>query len=153
MLRASTQVSGEVVNLKGIVEGNEVQTGLRGGEALIRFAETSVGDTSIGGKADDIRDAREAVKEELGENAMVDAAGVIANFQRMVRIADATGIPLDTPVAMMTGSIREDLGLNEYGSAGNTPALSLPQRLLGRVLQPALPLVVKLMTRNMAKPD
>jgi hypothetical protein len=148
MLRASTQVSGEVVNLNGIVEGNEVQTGLRGGEALIRFAETAVGD-----KADDIRVAREAVKDELGENAMVDAAGVIANFQRMVRVADGTGIPLDTPVALMTGGIREDLGLNEYASAGNTPALSLLQRLLGRVLQPALPLVVKLMTRNMSKPD
>jgi hypothetical protein len=152
MLRASTQVSGEAVNLNGIVEGNEVQTGLRGGEALIRFAEASVGD-SFDDKADDIRVAREAVKDELGENAMVDAAGVIANFQRMVRIADGTGIPLDTPVAMMTSSIREDLGINGYGSAGNTPALSLPQRLLGRVLQPALPLVVKLMTRNMSKPD
>lgn len=148
MLRASTQVSGEEVNLKGIVEGNQVQTGLRGGEALIHFAETAVGDN-----VDAISVAREAVKDELGEKAMVDAACVIANFQRMVRIADGTGIPLDTPVAMMTSNIREDLGLNEYGSAGNTPALSLMQRLLGRVLQPALPLVVKLMTRNMSKPD
>jgi hypothetical protein len=119
---------------------------------LIRFAEASVGD-SFDDKADDTRVARQAVIDELGENAMVDAAGVIANFQRMVRIADGTGIPLDTPVAMMTSSIREDLGINEYGSASNTPALSLPQRLLGRVLQPALPLVVKLMTRNMSKPD
>jgi len=152
MLRASTQVSGEAVNLNGIVEGNEVQTGLRGGEALIRFAEASVGD-NVDDKADDIRVAREAVKDELGENSMVDAAGVIANFQRMVRIADGTGIPLDTPVAMMTSSIREDLGINEYGSASNTPALSLPQRLLGRLLQPALPLVVKLLTRNMSKPN
>ena len=152
MLRASTQVSGEAVNLNGIVEGNEVQTGLRGGEALIRFAEASVGD-SVDDKADDIRVAREAVKDELGENSMVDAAGVIANFQRMVRIADGTGIPLDTPVAMMTSSIREDLGINEYGSASNTPALSLPQSLLGRLLQPALPLVVKLLTRNMSKPN
>ena len=152
MLRASTQVSGEAVNLNGIVEGNEVQTGLRGGEALIRFAEASVGD-SVDDKADDIRVAREAVKDELGENAMVDAAAVIANFQRMVRIADGTGIPLDTPVAMMTSSIREDLGINEYASASNTPALSLPQRLLGRLLQPALPLVVKLLTRNMSKPN
>ena len=152
MLRASTQVSGESVNLNGIVEGNEVQTGLRGGEALIRFAEASVGD-SVDDKADDIRVAREAVKDELGENSMVDAAGVIANFQRMVRIADGTGIPLDTPVAMMTSSIREDLGINEYGSASNTPALSLPQRLLGKLLQPALPLVVKLLTRNMSKPN
>jgi hypothetical protein len=152
MLRASTQVSGEAVNLNGIVEGNEVQTGLRGGEALIRFAEASLGD-SFDDKADDTRVAREAVKDELGENAMVDAAGVIANFQRMVRIADGTGIPLDTPVAMMTSSIREDLGINEYGSASNTPALSLPQRLLGRLLQHALPLVVKLLTRNMSKPN
>ena len=152
MLRASTQVSGEAVNLNGIVEGNEVQTGLRGGEVLIRFAEASVGD-SFDDKADETRVAREAVKDELGENSMVDAAGVIANFQRMVRIADGTGIPLDTPVAMMTSSIREDLGINEYGSASNTPALSLPQRLLGRLLQPALPLVVKLLTRNMSKPN
>ena len=151
MLRASTQVSGEAVNLNGIVDGNEVQTGLRGGKVLIRFAEASIGD-SFDDNADETRVAREAVKDELGENAMVDAAGVIANFQRMVRIADGTGIPLDTPVAMMTSSIREDLGINEYGSASNTPALSLPQRLLGRVLQPALPLVVKLMTRNMSKP-
>ena len=148
MLRASTQVSGEDVNRSGIVEGNEVQTGLRGGEALIRFAESS-----IGRNADEIKDAREAVKDELGEDAMVDTAGVIANFQRMVRIADGTGIPLDTPVAVMTSSLREDLGINEYGSASNTPALSLLQRLLGKVLQPALPLVVKLMTRNMSKPD
>ena len=148
MLRVSTQVSGEEVNLNGIVEGNEVRTGLRGGEALIRFVETAVGD-----EADDIRAAREAVKDELGENAMVDAAAVIANFQRMVRIADGTGIPLDTPVAMMTTGIREDLGLNEYASAGNTPALSLPQRVLGRALQPVLSLVVKFMTRNMVKSD
>jgi hypothetical protein len=152
MLRASTQVSGEAVNLNGIVEGNEVQTGIRGGKVLIRFAEASVGD-SFDDKADETRVAREAVKDELGENAMVDAAGVIANFQRMVRIADGTGIPLDKPVAMMTSSIREDLGLNGYGSASNTPALSLPQRLLGRVLQPALPLAVKFLTRNRSKPN
>ena len=64
MLRASTQVSGEEVNLKGIVEGNQVQTGLRGGEALIHFAETAVGDN-----VDAISVAREAVKDELGEKA------------------------------------------------------------------------------------
>ena len=85
MLRASAQVSGEDVNLKGIVEGNQVQTGLPGGPALIRFAETAVGD-----RVDAISVAREAVKDELGEEAMVDAACVIANFQRMVRIADGT---------------------------------------------------------------
>ena len=139
-------MSGEAVNLKGITEGNAVTVGLPGAEGLIRFAEAAVGDD-----ADQIRIAREAVKDELGIDAMVDAAGGIANFQRMVRIADGTGIPLDSAVAMMTSGIREDLGLNLYGSAGNTPALSTLQRLMGALLQPLLPLVVKLMTRKMAK--
>ncbi len=46
---------------------------------------------------------------------MVDAAGVIANFQRMVRIADGIGIRLDDPVMMLTADIRVDLGINDYG--------------------------------------
>ncbi len=92
--------------------------------------------------------AREAVADELGEEAMVDAAGVIANFQRMVRIADGTGIPLDAPLAMLTDGIREDLGINSYGSASNTPTLSLWRRWVGRVLQPMMPLIVKALARN-----
>ena len=69
---------------------------------------------------------------------MVDSAAVIANFQRMVRIADGTGIPLDEPVLMLTQDIREDLGINGYGSADNSPPLSLIQKILGRLLQPFL---------------
>lgn len=61
---------------------------------------------------------------------MVDAAGVIANFQRMVRIADGTGIPLDEPVAMLTTDIREELGLNHYGSADRTPLPNTFKRVL-----------------------
>ena len=45
---------------------------------------------------------------------MVDAAGVIANFQRMVRIADGTGIPLDKRVVALTADLRDELGLNDY---------------------------------------
>ena len=35
---------------------------------------------------------RQRVLEELGEPSMIDAAGIVANFQRMVRIADASGM-------------------------------------------------------------
>ncbi len=39
--------------------------------------------------------ARDILKTSGGDAVLVDAAGVAANFQRMVRIADATGIPID----------------------------------------------------------
>ena len=78
---------------------------------------------------------------------MIDAAGIIANFQRMVRIADGTGIPLDEPVAMMTQDLRSDLGINKYGSAGNAPSLAFPKRLFGRILRPILPALMKRMAR------
>lgn len=146
MLRASTQISGEEVDLKGIVDGNTVDTGVPAGAELIEFAEVSLGNDSRS-----IELAREAVKKKLGEAAMVDAAGVIANFQRMVRIADGTGIPLDTPMAMITYDMRENLGLNEYGSADNTPPLSFIKRLFSRLLQPLLPFFIRRMTRNMTK--
>ena len=146
MLRVSSQVEGTEVDLKGVVEGDAVDTGVPFGSELIQFAETALGD-------DDelIRTAREAVIEKMGNAAMIDAAGVIANFQRMVRIADGTGIPLDMPVAMMTDDVREDLGINHYGSAENTPPINGFQKFLGRVLQPVLPGIVRFMTRRMTK--
>ena len=43
--------------------------------------------------------ARQAVIEVLSPAVMVDAAGVASNFERMVRIADATGIQLDKAIS------------------------------------------------------
>ena len=144
MLRVSTQVSGEDVDLKGIVDGDKVATGVPFDKELIQFAEAALGEDEAA-----IKEARQGVAAKLGEAAMVDAAGVIANFQRMVRIADGTGIPLDKPMAMMTSEIREDLGLNTYGAAGNTPPLSIFQKLLARLLKPILPFVLRRMTKDM----
>ena len=39
--------------------------------------------------------SRRALLQAAGPAVLVDAAGVAANFQRMVRIADAIGIPVD----------------------------------------------------------
>ena len=51
--------------------------------------------------------ARHAVIEGISPEAMVDAAGVAANFERMVRIADATGIPLDARMAALSQEVRD----------------------------------------------
>ena len=112
MLRVSTKISGEDVDLAGIVDGDKAAMGVVGDQALLAFAEVSLGDD-----AEAIAAARQRVLEQLGEPAMIDAAAIIANFQRMVRIADATGIQLDSQVAVLTADLRDDLGINNYGAA------------------------------------
>ena len=42
---------------------------------------------------------------------MVDAAAVIAGFDGITRIADATGIPLEPAKAEQTADFRKELGL------------------------------------------
>ena len=55
--------------------------------------------------------ARHAVIEGLSPEAMVDAAGVASNFERMVRIADSTGIQLDERMAVLSQEVRDTLHL------------------------------------------
>jgi len=111
MLRASSQVSGETVNLETIVAGREVDSQVSAGESLVRFAEAVLQDPA------DLTAARDALTDDLDEARMVDAAGVIGNFQRMVRIADSTGIPVDGPMADLSKDVREQLRLNDLPSA------------------------------------
>ena len=49
-----------------------------------------------------------------GTEVTVDAAGVASNFERMVRIADSTGIPLDERLASMSKEVREELHLDRF---------------------------------------
>lgn len=86
----------------------------------------------------------------MGAEAFVDATAVVANFERMVRIADATGTPLDAPVAMMATSLRAELDLDRFGSAGNTPRAGAVQRAIGRVLGPFAGSLMQRMGRRMA---
>ena len=85
--------------------------------ALLDFADAVVGSDDAA-----LEKVRAAALEALGGEAFVDVAAVAANFERMVRIADATGIPLDAPLDVMTHDVREELGLAAYGSSANTPA-------------------------------
>lgn len=110
MLRVSSQSDEDANNLDAIVGGDPNATGIPGAAGLVEFAEAALGDDT-----DLITAARERVRAELGDDCTVDAAGIIANFQRMVRIADGTGISLDEPMTAMTAEIRDELGLNGYG--------------------------------------
>ena len=48
----------------------------------------------------------------LGTDAMVDAAGVVSNFERMVRIADSTGIELGDRLEQGSADVRDALSIS-----------------------------------------
>jgi len=106
--------------------------------ALVAFAEALV-------HRDDaaLARARDEVLEKLGPGGLVDTAAVASNFQRMVRIADSTGIPLDAPVTAMTGDIRGELDLGRFGSSANTREAGALSRALGSALRPVLVTALK----------
>ena len=65
---------------------------------------------------------------------MVDAAAVAATFQRMSRIADATGIPLDKDAVIASYGTRQLLSVEQYGSARNTDRhRTLPVRIASKL--------------------
>ncbi|MBW2232814.1 MAG: hypothetical protein JRH17_20680 [Deltaproteobacteria bacterium] len=138
LLRASGEAHDEAIDLRAVTEGAKAKSGLAGGEALTAFAEASVR-----GEREAISSTRERVERELGAAATVDAAGVIGNFERMVRIADATGIPLDRAVALVSADMRADLGIDGFGGARSTRPVRGLQRLLGRVMVRMMPLVLR----------
>ena len=115
MLRESSQQGGTLdsLNLHGAVNP-EADSGVPYGSLLTAFAEAAVRQT------DALPGLRERIASEMGPQELVDAAGVVANFQRMVRIADGCGIPLDDYTKAATDDVRGELGLYEFASAANT---------------------------------
>ena len=76
------------------------------GSELEAFAEAIVtGDEAACART------RRVVSDTLGPGAMVDAAGVASNFERMVRIADSTGIELGDLLEQASADVRTALGL------------------------------------------
>ncbi len=85
--------------------------------------------------------------ERLGDAAVADSAAIVATFQKMTRVADSTGIPLDAVTEMASRDLRDQLGVNEFASARNTPAPALLQQLGAKVLGPLMPHAMKLMSK------
>jgi hypothetical protein len=112
MLRESSQHN-SALNLQATVNP-DADSGVEEGALMIAFAEAAVR------RGENLPDLRDEIAKRLGDQAAVDAAGIVANFQRMVRIADGCGIPLDDFTKDATADVREGLGIHEYASAANT---------------------------------
>jgi hypothetical protein len=118
MLRASIEYSGADANLEGISKGAKAgDAGITHGERLTTFA-----DAAVGADPAQLATARDALRDAAGSAALVDAAAVVGNFERMVRIADGSGIPLDGVVTALSSDFREDLGIDAFDSRRVTGA-------------------------------
>lgn len=134
LLRASSEAGGRQVDLHAVVDpARAAESGVEGAAALLELAAAMVADDEAA-----LEKARRRVIEDLGPAQLVDAAAVASNFERMVRIADATGIPLDDPVEILTSDLRADLGIDDYTAAANTPPPGAVRRLLTPLLRPLL---------------
>lgn len=94
------------------------ESGVPHGAALLAFAEAVVGGDPAatlagegGGAGDALARARRDLIAAMGVEAMVDAAAVASNFERMVRIADGTGIPLGERLESYARGVIDELGL------------------------------------------
>lgn len=110
MLRESSKISNETVELSDVTRGLSHATGIAHARILVEFAEAVVQRDSRRVAA-----ARKAVFDALGNDAMIDAAATIAGFHGFVRIADTIGIPYETAAAGQdVPELREQAGINAF---------------------------------------
>ena len=77
-------------------------------EAVMRGDDASVART------------RAAMRTVLSPEACVAVAAIIAAFNVVDRVADATGIPLDPMLLGMSADVRDELQLERFASSANT---------------------------------
>ena len=104
-------MSGEAQSAE--IDAIEVErgAGVPAGRELVRFATASLGDRA------DLAAARAALRDVVGDAGLVEAAGTVAVFEGLNRIADATGIQLDDNLAADTADFRGQLGIDDYSVA------------------------------------
>lgn len=111
LLRGSGEHTGDDYDLTAIVdEGGGSGGGVEAAAALTAYAD------AFFESGQDFAAARDRLQAEIGGEALVDAAGVLAIFNAVVRIADATGIPLEDQKAEMSADFRDALGIGDYPS-------------------------------------
>ncbi len=112
LLRESGEHTGDDYDLAAIAGEGAAGGGVAAGAALAAYADTFFDEDRAGFPA-----ARSRLHGEVGGEALVDAAGVLAIFNAVVRIADAIGIPLEAQKARMSADFRGALGIDDYPAA------------------------------------
>ena len=108
MLRASSTAKGETYDLS-LLTGAKGDGNIPHGALLVSYAEAVLG-------TDDRRlaEVRASIRAQMGDAALVDAAAIVATFNAIDRVADATGIPIEDAKAASTADLRAALDINAF---------------------------------------
>ena len=143
-LRASAELTGQDIDLAAITDADAAaSSGIAHASELIAFSDALVKGGDV-----ELSRARERLLSAVGPEALVDTAAVVANFQRMVRIADGTGIPLDAALDVASQDVRDERRLERFASSRNTGPPSRLRRATGRVGRPLLRAVLRTVGRR-----
>jgi hypothetical protein len=112
LLRASGLHGGSDYELGNILGRGLTESRIADAGILVEFADAYFAD------AQRFAVARARLVETMGPGALVDAAGVLAIFDAVVRIADATGIPLEPYKEELSRDLRGPLGIDDFPAAG-----------------------------------
>ncbi len=113
LLRASARANEEEIEIEAVMDATQ-ESKVAAGALLSEFTEAIVRRDPA------LAQIRDRVIATLGAEAMVDSAAVVANFQRMVRIADGLGIPIDESWRDRNANLRDRLGVSAFASSANT---------------------------------
>ena len=117
MLRVSSQMTGTEVDVAAVNGTGRADAGVEHGALLLAFTEAVM-------RGESAATERGRLQAVLSPESFVDAAAVIGSFSVVDRIADATGIPLDSVMVAMSKEVRDQLDLARFASAANTPGTS-----------------------------
>ncbi|MFT5172359.1 MAG: hypothetical protein ACI8W7_000523 [Gammaproteobacteria bacterium] len=95
--------------MRGVMPAMDVPAGVAGEACLNELA-----DAFYSQNAARLSSARQGVLTKLGAAALIDAAGIIGIFEAVVRVADATGIPLEDNKAELSADFRTTLGIDRF---------------------------------------
>ena len=147
VLRVSAEATGQKdVDVKAVLGGEHAdKSSIPYARELTDFAEAV-----CRRNPQEIAGARKALMEVAGPKVMVDAAGVAANFQRMNRLADSSGVPLEAFALIGSYAVRKELDVMEYHTASHSVGHSYTP--IVRLLEPLLnPIMIKLMPLLLGK--
>jgi len=106
MLRASSEATDVPLDPRAITDAS-IDPLTDGGSHLIGFVDAVL----VGG---DVEGTRALLESTLGPDAIVDASGVIANFEMMNRIAEGAGMPVGKGSLARTEEWRSLVGLDRF---------------------------------------
>ena len=117
-LRESGHLEGIEINPLGLIN-KSVSTEVPQGDILIEFCDSVLGKSTA-----KLNKSRNDLHKALGSQAVSAASAIIGNFTKNDRIANGLGIPLPEMVMKQTNTLRDELGLNRFGSAMNSLRLN-----------------------------